>query len=332
MSRLLLSVVAIAVLSAGADGTATPRDLLPGQRPLLHAHNCYPEGEIGADRLDRALGVAVRPIAIEQDLVWAVDRRASVVSHGAPLTGAEPTLEAHFFDRLRPLVEQALRRGERSTWPLFILHLDFKTNEPEHHRAIWDLLGRHEAWLTTAPRTADAVRAAPLTVGPVLVLTEQGAGQETLFHDAVPIGARLRIFGTVLPLPRPEEATPEGRAKAAAAAPVESLMPAPATNYRRWTNHSWAVIEAGGAPSAGRWTDADARRLRAVVTRAHALQLFIRFYTLNGHGRDSSSGWNDGYNFGSEAAAAERWRAAIAAGVDFIATDQYEALARLLRP
>ena len=35
-------------------------------------------------------------------------------------------------------------------------------------------------------------------------------------------------------------------------------------------------------------------------------------------------GWTPGYNFKSLDAARTRWRAAIAAGVDFIATDQYE--------
>jgi hypothetical protein len=35
-------------------------------------------------------------------------------------------------------------------------------------------------------------------------------------------------------------------------------------------------------------------------------------------------GWSPGYNFRSLDAVRIRWRAAIAAGVDFIATDQYE--------
>jgi hypothetical protein len=38
-------------------------------------------------------------------------------------------------------------------------------------------------------------------------------------------------------------------------------------------------------------------------------------------------GWDPAYNFGSREAVAIRWRAAIDAGVDFIATDQYEAFA-----
>jgi hypothetical protein len=38
-----------------------------------------------------------------------------------------------------------------------------------------------------------------------------------------------------------------------------------------------------------------------------------------------------GYNFGSDAAVKERWKAAFEVGVDYIATDQYEELASYLR-
>jgi hypothetical protein len=37
------------------------------------------------------------------------------------------------------------------------------------------------------------------------------------------------------------------------------------------------------------------------------------------------------YNFGSREAVVERWKAAIAAGVNFIATNQYEVLATYLK-
>ena len=64
----------------------------------------------------------------------------------------------------------------------------------------------------------------------------------------------------------------------------------------------------------------------------HRAGLWIRFYTLNGHDpTDESGGWSPGYNFGSEQAARERWRAAIRAGVDFIAVDQYERFSATLR-
>ncbi len=293
-------------------------------RVWLHAHNCYPDEGRGADRLRRALAAARGTVAIEQDVVWDARRRQPVVSHDTELDGTEPTLEAHFFEALAPRLDRALAADDTAAWPLVVLHLDFKTNEPEHHAAIWALLGRYERWLTTAPRVTDAATPQPLSRGPLLVLTEQGEGQEAVFHDAVPVGARLRLFGTV-PAPAADgDAPPEVRmAKAVAAAP-DRLIPSGATNYRRWTNHAWAVVEAGGPPRAGEWTLADRARLDALVTRAHALGLWLRFYTLNGH-EPNDLGWTAGYNFGTLDAVRPRWQAAIDAGVDFIATDQYEA-------
>ena len=60
-------------------------------------------------------------------------------------------------------------------------------------------------------------------------------------------------------------------------------------------------------------------------------RLGIRFYTLNGHAPAAGQGWHHGYNFGSPEAAAARWRAAGEAGVDFVATDQYEAFAAAVK-
>jgi hypothetical protein len=320
----MAAVVAVALCEVGAGA---PSPAAPSWSPQvwLHAHNCYPDEGRGTDRLARALAAARGTVAIEQDLVWDRRRGQSVVSHDTELDGREPTLEDHFFGALTARLDHALDVRTTSTWPLIVLHLDFKTNEPEHHAAIWALLGRYERWLTTAPRVAADGAVQPLSVGPLLVLTEQGEGQERAFHDAVPIGSPLRLFGTVpAPRPAPGDDSPEARLAKAAVAPAEALIPSGATNYRRWTNHSWAVVEKGGPRRAGAWRPEENRRLEALVGRAHDLGLWIRFYTLNGHGR-SDEGWSDGYNFGSPAAATLRWRAAIAAGVDFIATDQYEA-------
>jgi hypothetical protein len=63
------------------------------------------------------------------------------------------------------------------------------------------------------------------------------------------------------------------------------------------------------------------------VDHAHQLGFWIRFYTLNGFD-DRPAG---GYNFGSGNAARLRWEAAYQAGVDLIATDQYEELGSYLR-
>jgi hypothetical protein len=306
----------------------------PAPEPLrvwLHAHNCYPDEGVGADRLRRALA-ARRPhetVAIEQDLVWDPRRGESVISHDVELLGGEPTLDEHFFRAVASDLDAALAAQATDTWPLVVLHLDFKTNEAAHHQSVWALLGRYERWLTTAPRD-ETGRVQPLRRGPLLVLTENGEGQEHDFHDILPPGAPLRVFGTVPGVPTPEVANEAARLAAAAEAAPEALIPTGATNYRRWTNHSWAVVERGGQRAAQDWSASDRARLEALVGRAHALGLWIRFYTLNGH-PPNAEGWSDGYNFGTLAAATARWRAAIDAGVDFIGTDQYEDFSALRR-
>jgi len=104
------------------------------------------------------------------------------------------------------------------------------------------------------------------------------------------------------------------------------------TNYHRWMNYSWKAVEPEGQPNAGAWTKDDETRLRTLVTAAHDAHLWIRFYTLDGFDpHDESGGWSASYNFGSLAAARERWRAAIRAGVDYIAVDQYEAFHEFTR-
>jgi hypothetical protein len=326
----------LAVLFALASGRPQAQPAWPGgpgQRVLLDAHNCYPDGDQWRDRLDRALATGV-PIAIEQDLVWFRDPRSgvhrSIVSHGEPFTGLEPSLADHFFERITPVVEQSLRENQRDRWPVVVLNLDLKSNEPEHHAAIWQTLERYQAWLTTAERVADASRVMPLDLKPVLVLTGSHPTQQAAFHDGVAVGSRLRAFGGILvdvesKIGKGREAVP----KLAGLTP-EDLIGSRATNYRRWVNFPWAVVERGGQAEAGEWTREDAARLAALTGRAHAHGLWIRFYTLNGHAAADDRGWTASYNFGTPDAAEARWRAARDAGVDFIATDQYEGLARVL--
>jgi hypothetical protein len=333
--KLARNVLALAcAVQLGLSIVSGQTELAAGAVVRLHAHNCYPEDGQWSDRIDRALSTGLATLAIEQDLVWKPGADStvgrSVVSHGAPLSGSEPDLEAYFFARVRPIVERALAEGNRRAWPIIVLHLDFKTNEPEHHQAIWSLLGRYESWLTTAGRAANPRDVQPLDVKPVLVLTEQGDGQQKIFHDDVPVGAKLRIFGTVPSGYRRGDDDAASAARRAVELPVDQLIPEGRTNYRRWVNFSWGVVEEGGQAAAGEWTAADASRLNAITARARTLGLWTRFYTLNGHAPSDGLGWTASYNFGSSEAVTARWRAAIAARVDFVATDQYEAFARLL--
>ena len=333
-ARALVACAAVTALGGVSSPRQPPTAVAPGARVLLDAHNAYPYNRQFTDRIDRALGTGV-PVAIEQDLVWRPGENGrpgrSIVSHGAPFDGQEPSLRESFFERIRPLVERALREDHRGGWPLVILNLDLKSNEAEHLAALWTLLGEYEGWLTTAERTADGSRPAALDVKPVLVLTGSSEAQAAAFSDALPVGARLRLFGAILLRP---PAAPETDRGAAERQMWEALptMPLPhATNYRRWWNAPWSLVEAGGQRKAGDWTQADEVRLRTLVRRAHEAGLWIRLWTLNGHaeGEEKALGWSPGYNFGSIAAARVRWRAAIAAGADFVATDQYEAFAEV---
>jgi hypothetical protein len=311
----------------------TPRELLNGGKPILDAHNCYPYEGRWADRIDRALRTG-SPVGIEQDLAWSINPATGlgqvVVSHTAKTIGQEPTLKDYFFEHVRPMVERALRENDRSRWPLIVVHFDVKDNRAELHHAVWNMLGAYESWITTALKTADDHELARLDVKPLLVLTEDNDSQEEVFFKQVPLGSKLRLFGSAHTGTIPGASDRE-RAHAAATLPPEALLAERPTNYRRWWNSSWQVVEEGGQRAAGKWTARDEARLHALVDRAHKLGFWIRFYTLDGFVARDNRGWDEGYNFGSLEAVAARWRAAISAGVDLIATDQYEDFAGLIR-
>jgi len=321
------------VLASVLSAQTGPLDFLNHNRPVADAHNCYPEDGRWADRIERALGSGF-PIAIEQDLAWYRDPAAGegrvVVAHQAKTTGREPTLRSYFFERVRPIVEAALAKNQRAGWPLIVLHFDFKDDQRSLLEAVWKLLGEYEGWIATAVKSRDPHELAPFDAKPLLVLTEESDAQEKVFFDAVPVGGRLRVFGSAHTAPIEERRTAE-RNHLLATIPPERLLTERPTNYRRWWNNGWAVVEEGGQRHAGEWTAADGQRLRALVDRAHQMGYWIRFYTLDGFVPEEGQGWGAGYNFGSRQAALERWKAAIAAGVNLIATDQYEELAALVR-
>jgi len=325
ISAVVLSMGHVAIAQRGAEQLV--RDALaPGSRVLLDAHNAYPERGQWADRIERAIATGV-PIAIEQDLYWyrprSSDPYVSVVAHDDDALEGAPPLDAYFFARVRPIMEQALRDNRREQWPLVVLNLDFKDNFPAHLDAVWALLGQYEAWLTTAPKNASAGVQERLRVGPLLVLCGSDTAQRRRFHDDVPIGASLRAFGAATPVPIAGLTKPQ-RVRRAVRMSATKHIPRPADNFARWVNFPWNVIEEGGQPKAGAWTSRDAERLLAFTARAHASRYWIRFYTLDGFAESDNLGYSSGYNFGTIDAARLRWRAAIAAAVDFVATDQYE--------
>ena len=314
-------LLALACACFSASAQTVPE---PGSRTLMDAHNCYPYFEWWSDRIDRALSAGT-PLAIEQDLGWYTDAKTgkswSVVTHGDPMSGEEPIMEHYFFDHVRPIVEQALKQGNHGNWPLITLNLDFKDNKPEHLAAVLELLRKYQPWLTTAVKTADIHDVQQLEVKPILVLTGEADAQQTVFYDELKIGDRLVVFGAIHSEDKDPQAAPE------------VIGEERASNYRRWWNNPWRVVEANGQAHAGEWTPAKTNRLRALVERAHANGLWIRFYTLDGATEPELSchGWFHGYNFGSLDAARIRWRAAIAAHVDYLASDQYELVGQEVR-
>lgn len=313
-----------------------PRPIHPNPgnaRSILDAHNCYPYEGRYADRIERALSLGY-PIAIEQDLAWYTDPATGqgrvLLAHSEKTSGSEPTLRRHFFERVRPIVEKALRENRRSEWPLIVVHFDVKDNREPLLRAVWKLLGEYEGWITTAVKGSDPHELAPFDVKPLLVLTEDNDAQEAVFFKDVPVGGKLRVFGSAHTTKARMENSRE-RAHWVATAPPDVLLAEKPTNYRRWWNNAWNEVEEGGQNHAGDWTPADAARLKALVDRAHSLGYWIRFYTLDGFTPAESKGWDQSYNFGSRSAVEARWKAAIDAGVDLIATDQYEDLAAYMR-
>lgn len=331
------AVVVSLIVVSGLSGTieAQAPALVPGARVLLDAHNAYPYEGRFADRVSRALATGL-PVAIEQDLIWRVGADGageSVVGHDVDKVEHAPTFQAYFFDALAPALEQALREDRREQWPLVVLNLDFKTNEPAHHARVLQVLRQYERWLTSAPRTATSDQPAAMTAGPLLVLTGSDPTQQAHFHDAVAEGERLWLFGAIAQ-PEPSGETSRDKALALFAMTPATVIAGKATNYRRWVNFPWHVVERGGQAQADGWTRADRARLDALVGRAHAQGLWIRVYTLNGHAAADADaqGWSKGYNFGSLANATQRWKAVREAKVDFVATDQYEAFAATRAP
>jgi hypothetical protein len=326
--HMLANVYRVALLTwISASFLLAQFDGINGNKPILDAHNCYPYEKQWTDRIDRALSTGY-PVAIEQDI--ALFDNQAVVTHTAKTDGSEPLLKDHFFERVRPIIEQALKENKRDTWPVIILHFDFKDNQPAVLHAVWRVLGEYRDWITTARKTSDPLKLMPLNRRPLLVLTEDSDEQEKVFFEQVRPGDSLRLFGSAHTNPITER-DPAIRNRLLVTLPPERLLTAKPTNYRRWWNNSWYVVEEGGQPKAGDWTAEDAARLKALVDYAHESGFWIRFYTLDGFEPGSGLGWGESYNFGSRAAVEKRWRAALDAGVNLIATDQYEDLAQFMK-
>jgi glycerophosphoryl diester phosphodiesterase len=258
---------------------------------LFNAHNCYPENGQHWDRLDRARQAGLR--AIEIDVAWSEGRRRAVISHDQDLTGQEPTLEEYFWKPLLPEL-QRLPRGQ----PGWLLLVDFKESRPELVREIFRDLDRRKRLLT---RFSDRVEYGPLTV----LLTGDNAAIAA-FERMSPRGRPYLAMGNREPPGR------EYRDD------VAGYFPQPATPFYRVFNFEWAHIEPDrAARRTGPLTPAARDRLRALAETARRQGYWLRTWTLNAS------------TFGGQEALLERWRAAREAGVEMIATDEYELAGRL---
>ena len=287
-----------------AAAAQEPARFEPGRRVLLDAHNAYPYQGRWADRVDRALATGT-PLAIEQDLIWrpAMRRlpriRSCRMASRSPGRSRRSAISSSAFARWST---RALTAGSREQWPLITLNLDFKDSQPEHFAAIWRVLGDYED-------VADN-RAARW---PIADSVQPLAGRAGARSDRRRSGAADRVSRCGAR----RISAPPVRRRAARQPPRNELPPL--------VQQPWSVVEPEGQNKAGEWTRRDDEPLAQHSSmRRISAGLWIRFYTLNGHstGDGERMGWSPSYNFGSLEAARLRWRAAIAAGVDFIATDQ----------
>jgi hypothetical protein len=254
--RSIVAFLTFGVLVASLAVNATAQTYAPGSRIEVLAHNAYPDDEKYTDRLVRALS-SDRPVAIEQDLAW-VDGK-SLMIHGAKNVGGDdPTLDSYFFPAIRPIMERALREGNKGDWPLVMLYLDIKNDPIEHLEAISKTLDQYDDWITTAVKPANDSKQARLDLKPLMVLVEdkQNDIKHQFFYDQVPVGGKIRVFGTVTkPGPTPEMKLSKQQAvDYMATLTPQQIFTHKADTYHRWIGLDWAIIEKGGQEKTGPFT------------------------------------------------------------------------------
>jgi len=334
MTRIRIALITAAAALIGLAAGPTTHSA-PGSRIQVLSHNAYPDHGKFADRLDRTLAAGF-PVAVEEDLAW-VDGK-SLLIHGAKnATPDDPTLETYFFPKVKPIMEKALKEGNKGNWPLVTLYLDIKNDPPEHLAAINELLDKYDAWLTKAEKTSDITKQSPLELKPMMVLVEDKAGdiKQKVFYEDVPVGGKIRVFGSAEKFDENPQKLPRERKEEAIAMMVtrdpEQLVAKKADNYRRWFGTNWAFIEKGGETKAAEWNKASEARLKKFVDYGHRLGYYVGIYCLDGYTQAENQGWDKDYNFGSKEKVAQRWQAAVRAHADFISTDQVEDVAKVIK-
>lgn len=288
-------------------GTAQAEGPIP--RPLpVSAHNCYRAGGPSNDRLVEALALGIDNIEI--DLGWDEKAGRLIVGHDAvPRPGAS---YAEFEHYLVPALESHWKTARPGSGPT-VLTIDWKTEDPAAIRRFAAFLDAHPDWFSSAPKADPS----PLSTRRLTVCFTGSDKAKTAYDALVPPGGTYRAFR--------DQVFGQG-------APFETdltrYVPHMASGYHRFLTFHWSAVEQGGPALARDWSAADAERLAALVALCHARGFRARFYCLNGHTGTLLSG----YQFSGDEAARIRWRAGVDAGVDWVATDEYKAIAEFLRP
>ena len=304
MNRLAWAFVVVLLsgwLAQDEGWAADPARLLP-----VSAHNCYPSRSANNAKLLEALNLGIDNIEI--DLGWDDRTKELIVGHDAAPRGGViyPEFEAY----LVPALEAHWKTHPRGQAPT-VLTIDWKTEKPEAVTKFKAFLDLHADWFSSAPKTEDS----PLTNRNLTVCFTGSDVAKDAYDALIPARGtyrafRDRVFG------QGAKFEPD----------VASYVPTKATAYHRFLTFHWGVVEQGGPALARDWTKADANRLSALMTQAHQQGFRARFYCLNGHTGTLVSG----YQFTSDEAAKVRWLAAVQAGVDWIATDEYREIAEVL--
>jgi hypothetical protein len=276
-------------------------------RPLS-AHNCYPTNGTSTARLEQALALGLDNIEI--DLGWDAARRAVIVGHDA--APRANTAHPELISYLVPALERHWKSPRADGAPT-VLTLDWKTDEPDAVRAVKAFLDAHPDWFTSAPKAEDS----PLTARRLTVCFTGSDAAKAAYDAMVAPGAPYRAFRDTV--------------YGAGGTPlddVDAYGPPRATAYHRFLTFHWGHVEPGAPARAGAWEPAEASRLKALMASAHRRGFRVRVYCVNGR---TGPPLLSPYRFADEAAAATRWRAAADAGVDWVATDEYDAAAAALR-
>ena len=139
MKKTYIVIAAAACIALAAVPANT---FTPGVRTQVLSHNAYPDHGKYADRLDRSLAVGF-PVIIEEDLAW-VDGKSLLIHGARNASPDDPTMDGYFFPKVKPIMEKALKDGNKGNWPLITLYLDIKNDPPEHLAAINQLLDKYD--------------------------------------------------------------------------------------------------------------------------------------------------------------------------------------------